>query len=90
MIGALIFDGLLTLMILGLALGAVLARDLFASVVLFIIYGLFIAVAWTQLDALDVALAEAAIGAGLTGVLLISASARLTPPPPRSRRVMRL
>ncbi len=35
------------------------------------------ALAWVSLDAPDVALAEAAIGAGLTGALLMAALARL-------------
>jgi multisubunit Na+/H+ antiporter MnhB subunit len=69
----------LAITLAGVALAAVTARDQFAAVVLFIVYGLFVAVAWTRLDAVDVALAEAAIGAGLTGVLLIGATARLRP-----------
>jgi uncharacterized MnhB-related membrane protein len=35
------------------------------------------ALAWARLDAPDIALAEAAIGAGLTGALLLTALARL-------------
>jgi len=35
------------------------------------------ALSWVRLDAPDVALAEAAIGAGLTGALLLAALARL-------------
>ena len=35
------------------------------------------AMAWIRLDAPDIALAEAAIGAGLTGALLLAAWARL-------------
>lgn len=72
-----LFDALLCLLLVSVALGAVLVRDLFSSVVFFIVYGLFVAVAWTRLGAVDVALAEAAIGAGLTGVLLVRAVARL-------------
>nr|WP_242464666.1 hydrogen gas-evolving membrane-bound hydrogenase subunit E [Halorhodospira abdelmalekii] len=58
---------------LGLAYQVVAGRQLFRSVVLFIIYGLLMAVAWARLAAPDLALAEAAIGAGLTGALLLSA-----------------
>lgn len=76
---ALLFDVLLGLLIAAAALCAVIARDLLAAIVFFIIYGLLIAVAWVRLDAVDVALAEAAIGAGLTGILLVGASARLKP-----------
>ncbi len=53
------------------------SSDLFRSVVLFMAFGLVMALVWVRLEALDVALAEAAIGAGLTGALLLSALARL-------------
>ena len=43
----------------------------------FIAFGLLLALAWVRLEAPDVALAEAAIGAGLTGALLLSALSRL-------------
>jgi multisubunit Na+/H+ antiporter MnhB subunit len=71
------FDILLCLMIVAVALGAIIGRDLFAGVALFIVYGLLLAAAWVRLGAVDVALAEAAIGAGLTGVLLLAAVGRL-------------
>jgi multisubunit Na+/H+ antiporter MnhB subunit len=73
---ALLFDLLLCGLILGVALCAVAVRDLFAAIVFFIIYGVLAAIAWVRLDAPDVALAEAAIGAGLTGILLLGAAAR--------------
>lgn len=44
---------------------------LFRAVVMFIVFGLIMALAWVRLNAPDIALAEAAIGAGLTGVLLL-------------------
>jgi uncharacterized MnhB-related membrane protein len=47
--------------------------------VLFIAFGLLMALAWVRLDAPDIALAEAAIGAGLTGAILLAALARLKP-----------
>ncbi|MEQ8401979.1 MAG: DUF4040 domain-containing protein [Roseitalea porphyridii] len=71
------FDLVLCALIVSVALAAIFGRDLFGSVVLFIVYGLLVAMAWTRLGAVDVALAEAAIGAGLTGVLLVGAVARL-------------
>ena len=51
--------------------------DLFKAIVLFICFGLLLALAWVRLDAPDVALAEAAIGTGLTGALLLAALAKL-------------
>ena len=65
-------DVVLGLLLVAIGLGVLLARDLFQSIVLFIIFGMLMAVAWCRLDAVDVALAEAAIGAGVTGALLLS------------------
>lgn len=59
-----------------LLLTAVLAlrvRDLLTAVALLAGYSLFAAVLFTGVQALDVALVEAALGAGLTGVLFIAA-----------------
>lgn len=71
------FDGLLALILLWLAWRALASPDLFKAVVLFIAFGLVMALAWVRLQAPDIALAEAAIGAGLTGALLLAALARL-------------
>lgn len=67
------FDAVLGLLLVGAALSAVNGRDLFAAIAFFVTYGILIALAWLRLGAIDVALAEVAIGAGLTGVLLIGA-----------------
>lgn len=72
-----IFDGLLGLSLLWLAWRALSSPDLFKAIVLFISFGLLMSMAWVRLGALDVALAEAAIGAGLTGALLLAGWARL-------------
>ena len=53
------------------------AREAFAAVVGFVAYGLLLALVWVRLAAPDVALTEAAIGGGVTGVLLLGAAARL-------------
>lgn len=71
-----LLDGALGLLVLGLAFGALHGRNLYASVLLFIAFGLALALVWARLGATDLALAEAAIGAGLTGVLLFAALAR--------------
>jgi len=72
-----IFDSLLGLGLLWLAWLALSCSELFKAIVLFVAFGLLITLAWVRLDAPDVALAEAAIGAGLTGALLMAALARL-------------
>lgn len=73
----LLFDILLGVGMLVAAFGALFSRDLFRSVVLFVVFGLLVALAWIRLQAPDVALAEAAIGAGLTGALLLDAIGHL-------------
>ena len=72
----LIFDCLLALLLLSLAWRSVTDPDLLRSIVQFIIMGLLMAVAWARLNAPDIALAEAAVGSGLTGALVLSAWAR--------------
>ncbi|NMJ43662.1 DUF4040 domain-containing protein [Roseomonas sp. JC162] len=77
-----IADLLIVAAIVALALPVVLGRSAFTSVALFVAYGLLLAFAWVRLDAVDVALTEAAIGAGLSGVLLLGAARRLAGGPP--------
>jgi multisubunit Na+/H+ antiporter MnhB subunit len=72
-----IFDGLLVVITLWLAWASLASRDLFRGIVLFIAFGLVLAMIWVRLGAPDVGLAEAAIGAGLTGALLLATWGRL-------------
>ena len=60
----------LAALFLSLAVWTIAARDTFAAVAGFIPYGLLMTLVWLQLSAIDVAMTEAAIGAGLTGALL--------------------
>lgn len=71
------FDLILCGMIIAAASAAVGMRDRFGAVVFFITYGVFVSLGWLRLEAIDVALAESALGAGLTGLLLLGANARL-------------
>jgi multisubunit Na+/H+ antiporter MnhB subunit len=68
--------GLATL-VLAVAAWTIAARALFASVVGYVAYGLLLSIVWIRLYAPDVALTEAAIGSGVTGVLLVTSGARL-------------
>ena len=52
-------------------------RDVFTAIVLYVGLGLLAAIIWVRLSAWDVAIAEAAIGAGLTGALLLVAWKKL-------------
>lgn len=73
-----LLDVLLVIALLATAGSVLWSRDLFRAVVFFIAFGLLMALAWVRLHAPDVALAEAAIGAGLTGVLLLDAARHLS------------
>jgi uncharacterized MnhB-related membrane protein len=55
------------------ALLAVFARDLLAAVIIFSVYSLIMALMWQRLQAPDLALTEAAVGAGVTTVLFVVA-----------------
>lgn len=72
-----ILDLLLVAATLTVAAWTVLAARAFAAVAGFVATGLLLALAWVRLGAVDVALTEAAIGAGIGGVLLLAAMARL-------------
>ena len=72
-----IIDLGLALTLLGLAWAVLFSRDHFRAVVLFIALGLVMALVWVRLAAPEVALAEAAIGAGISGALLLSALKKL-------------
>jgi multisubunit Na+/H+ antiporter MnhB subunit len=72
-----VFNLVLAVLILALAAWTTFARGVFAAVAGFLAYGALLALAWVQLSGIDVALTEAAIGGGLTGVLLLCAASRL-------------
>jgi len=76
---SLALDGFIVLLLLVLATWSVLARSTFAAVAGFAVFGLSLTLAWARLQGVDVAMTEAAIGGGLTGVLLIGAAMRLRP-----------
>ncbi len=67
-------DALMAVSIAGLAAASVFSRDLFRSVVLFMVFGLIMALAWARLRAPDIAITEVALGSGLTGAMLLYAA----------------
>ena len=91
---ALMFDVGLAMLIVAVASWMIAAREAFAAVIGFVVYGLLLALVWVRLDAVDVALTEAAIGGGLTGTLLLGAAARLRasegPAPERPGAMLRI
>jgi multisubunit Na+/H+ antiporter MnhB subunit len=88
-------DLALAALVLAVAAWTIAARNAFPAAVGYVAYGLLLSLVWVRLYALDVALTEAAIGSGVTGVLLIAAAVRLrqaeqrasTPPASRATRI---
>ncbi|MEW9093830.1 MAG: hydrogenase subunit MbhD domain-containing protein [Clostridiaceae bacterium] len=46
-------------------------KDLLGAIIVFMVYSLIMAILWQQLNAPDLAITEAAVGAGITTVLFI-------------------
>jgi multisubunit Na+/H+ antiporter MnhB subunit len=72
-----VLDIALAALVLAVAGWTIAAREAFAAVVGFVVYGLLVSIVWVRVSAPDVALTEAAISSGVTGILLITAAARL-------------
>lgn len=81
------FDIVLALLLLGAGAWSVMARNMMTAVIIFIAYGLLLALAWVRLHAIDVSLTEAAIGSGATGLLMVIAAHTVAGD---ARRVVRL
>ncbi|CAH1672002.1 MULTISPECIES: hydrogenase subunit MbhD domain-containing protein [unclassified Chelatococcus] len=72
-----LFDLALVIWLIALAVHITMARTDQNAIIAFIAFGLLLGLGWVQLSAFDVALTEIAIGAGVTGILLLSAEAHM-------------
>lgn len=70
----------LLLFILGCALGAALLRDTLAAIMAFAAYSLGVSILWVILQAPDVGLTEAAVGAGIMTILFLLTIAKTVRP----------
>lgn len=70
------FNVLLVLFLIVCALAVERTDDLLGSVIIFAAYSLVMAVLWLMLAAPDIALTEAAIGAGVTTILFLTVISR--------------
>ncbi|NRA37529.1 MAG: DUF4040 domain-containing protein [Planctomycetes bacterium] len=66
-----LFDAFLLIVVTAVAVAVVEIKNLFASVMLAGLYSLLMALIWTNMHAVDVAFTEAAVGAGISSILLI-------------------
>jgi multicomponent Na+:H+ antiporter subunit B len=75
-----LLEGSLLVFVLCCALGAALLKDTMASVIAFAAYSLGISIIWLVLQAPDVGLTEAAVGAGIMTILFLIALANTVTP----------
>lgn len=69
--GVPVFDLMLAAILVWLVSRMISTSERFKAVVLYITFGMVMVICWVRLYAPDLALVEAAIGAGLTGALLL-------------------
>ena len=62
---------LLLVLLLGCAIGVNLARSLLQSVLVFMAYSSVMCVLWILMESPDLAITEAAVGAGVSGMLFL-------------------
>ncbi len=55
------------------AIATCVAKDLLVSVIIFMAYSLLMSIVWILLQSPDLAITEAAVGAGVTGILFFIA-----------------
>ena len=65
-----LLEGLLLVMLIVCAITAVLSKRLVASVILYMAYGIVMSILWFLLESPDLAITEAAVGAGITSILI--------------------
>jgi len=84
-----LLEGSLLVFVLGCAIGTALLKDTLAAVIAFAAYSLGISIIWLVLQAPDVGLTEAAVGAGIMTILFLLALAN-TVNPERDRLLERV
>ncbi len=67
-----VLNALLLLFLVVCAIAVAQIRDMLSAVIVFASFGLIMAIIWQQLSAPDVAMVEAALGTGVTTLLLIA------------------
>ena len=64
-----IFEYILLIFLIACAITVSLVRNIITAVIIFMSYSIVMSIVWAMLQAPDLALTEAAIGAGITSVL---------------------
>ena len=72
-----LFEYMLLVFLVGCALAVSLTRKVISAIIIFMSYSIVMSIIWILLEAPDLALTEAAIGAGVTSILFFLAIKRI-------------
>ncbi|MDK2835553.1 MAG: energy-converting hydrogenase subunit [Thermosediminibacterales bacterium] len=73
-----LFNVLLLSFLIFCSIAVSMVKNLLAAVVIFAAYSLIMAIVWQQLNAPDLAITEAAVGAGVTTLLFVAAIKKIS------------
>lgn len=65
------FGIIMLLFLIGASIAVSVIKDLLGAIIVFMVYSLLMAILWQQLNAPDLAITEAAVGAGITTLLFV-------------------
>lgn len=65
------FSVVMVLFLIGASIAVSVIKDLLGAIIVFMVYSLIMAILWQQLNAPDLAITEAAVGAGITTLLFV-------------------
>ncbi len=66
-----IFSMIMLLFLIGSAVAVSTLKSLLGAIIVFMVYSLIMTILWQQLNAPDLAITEAAVGAGITTILFL-------------------
>ncbi|AVP53805.1 hypothetical protein K144313037_11290 [Clostridium tetani] len=72
-----IFSIIMLLFLIASSVAVSYIKDLLGAVIIFTVYSLIMAILWQQLNAPDLAITEAAVGAGITTILFVITLSRV-------------
>ncbi|MEA4825780.1 MAG: hydrogenase subunit MbhD domain-containing protein [Clostridium sp.] len=65
------FSIIMILFLIGSSVAVSVIKNILGAIIVFMVYSLVMAILWQQLNAPDVAITEAAVGAGITTLLFM-------------------
>ncbi len=66
-----IFSIIMLMFLIGASVAVSTIKSLLGAIIVFMVYSLIMTILWQQLNAPDLAITEAAVGAGITTILFI-------------------